>query len=163
MLRFAPLGAVTFLVTACQPGGPGLTEQHRAAIQDSVRQTLEDYTATVNAHNFDAATEYFADDPGFRWAEDGRIAYPSYDSVITTFNTLKNVITEISITWNDVVVTPLGPGTAAMTAMFHEAFTDTAGTTTEYGGAVMIALRHEADGWRFVAGHASSEPRPTPE
>lgn len=161
MSRVSFLVSSCLLLAACQLSGGRLTQAHRTALQDSVRQTLEAYTAQVNALEWDAAIGYFADDPGFRWAEDGRITYPTYDSVVTTFNALRSVITAIQLHWRTVDVVALGPGAAAVTATFHEAFTDTAGTKTEFSGAVMIALRHQRDGWKFVSGHASSvQPRP---
>lgn len=162
MLRPVNALAAAALLSACQPGGAGLSEVHAAAIRDSIRQVLVEYAETVNRHDIDGALRYFANRPGFHFAEDGRLAYPTYDSLVTAFNIIDSIIPSIEVTWGDIRVTPLGPGTALASAAFHETFQDTAGTVTELNGIATLALRHGPQGWQFVAGHSSTERSPTP-
>lgn len=152
----AVLLCIALALAGCQPRDVALTPAHSRAMVDSVRGMLQDYTALVNARQWDSVAGYFANDPGFRWVEDGRVTYPSYDSVVTTFGAIGAMIRSIELGWSDVAVTPIAPGAAALTATFQETLTDTAGVRVDLRGIVTIALRHERGGWRFVVGHASS-------
>lgn len=155
MSRLVVLAWLCVAAVACGRRGTELSPTHAAAIADSVRQVLDAYTASVNRLDFEAALAYFADSPEFHWAETGRFAYPTYDSLAATFQALQPVITELALAWDDVRVMPLAPGAAVLTAEFRETFADTSGARTSLAGIVTIALRHEDEGWRFVAGHGS--------
>ena len=58
--------SLAFLVTACQPATTELTEEQEAAIEEEVRQTLDDMGDAGSALDFDRLRSFLADD--IRWA-----------------------------------------------------------------------------------------------
>ena len=58
--------SLAFLVTACQPARTELTEEQKAAIEEEVRQTVDDMGDAYSALDFDRFRSFLADD--LRWA-----------------------------------------------------------------------------------------------
>lgn len=142
---------------ACGPSGPpGLTAEHAEAVADSVNDALAAYVQRVNSWDWDGAAAFYADDPRFRWIEDGRTAYTSPDDIRTAYQALQGSFESAELTLRDTRVVPLAPGLANVSTSFAQALTDTAGGRFEFEGALTITLVHTPDGWRFLSGHTSS-------
>ena len=144
------------VVIACQPSSSQLTESHRIAIEDSVRQFLTEYSDKVNGGDLLDIIPYYANEPGFHWLENGTVSYPSYDSVVTVLEMLAPTVAEIRVKFEEPRVVALAPGVALLTTSFQEFFADTSGTEFEFGGALSIVTVHRDDGWKFLSGHASA-------
>lgn len=155
MARFVTSTLLACLVLAgC--GGGRFTPLHRQAMADSVRQFLNEYVEAVNRVDFAAIRTFYADAPGFHWADRGRLAYPSYQSLVSTFDSLTGVVTSIRLTVDVPRVVPLRPGLAMLTATYRQSLADTGRQQFRSAGAFSGVVEHRDDGWKFIAGHAST-------
>ncbi|MEO5799181.1 MAG: nuclear transport factor 2 family protein [Gemmatimonadales bacterium] len=154
------------VITACRatpvaPPSAVLTPAHSAAITDSVNATLEQFRAAFAARDIDATMRFYADDPRFRWVEDGELRYASKAEVATALRTFVPSLKAIELSYYDPVVTPLAPGVAVVATRFAQKITDSSGVMRGFAGAMSMTLIHGDSGWRFLVGHTSSlVPRP---
>lgn len=148
--------------SGCAALAPAFTESDRAAVADSVRAFAAAYLADVNGGGFDRVLTHFADEPGFLFLENGRIAYDSHAAVAQAFDGMSGVVAEIRMTVDDSRVVVLAPGTAIVSALYNQVFVDTEGNEFEIDGAFTLVAVHRSDGWKWLTGH-TSQPVPRPE
>jgi uncharacterized protein (TIGR02246 family) len=150
-----------YLVGAVGCGAPAssqLTAEHGIAIEDSVRQFLQEYAAQANSGDLAGVLDFYASDPAFHWVENGAITYESHKAVTTAFESLAPRVEELRLEFDELRVVALGPGVAALTAAYRQMFSDTAGAVFDVAGVVTFIAVHREVGWKFIAGH-TSQPR----
>lgn len=123
---------------------------------DSVTSMLTAWRQAVSARNADLVAEFYADDPGFRWIEDGTVRYTSRQQVAEAYRSLAPSLRSLEFTLDNPQVTPLAPGVALVTTLFTQKVTDSLGAVTGFAGALTLTVVHADTGWRFLAGHTSS-------
>jgi ketosteroid isomerase-like protein len=159
--------ACAALLAGCRPQEPApttFTAVHAAAISDSVTAVLEQFREAFSARDFDRVLQFYADDPRFRWIEDGEVRYTSKAQLATVLAALGTSLRSVELSFFDPVVTPLGPGIAAVTTRFAQKITDSSGATQGFAGAMLMNLIHADSGWRFLVGQTSLViPRPGAE
>lgn len=131
-------------------------EARRAAITDSVRTTLDGFVAAMEAGDWERLAEFYADDPRFRWLEDGRVTYDSKEAIVTSLGDVGGSFTHGTLEYSDVEITPLAPGLAAFTAGFDQRLVGSDGGSFSFSGVMGATLIHEPDGWKFLNGHTST-------
>lgn len=160
--RWGPAGAALLVATAassgCAAGGgdASFDEARRAAIVDSVRTTLDEFVDAVEAGDWTGLASFYADDPRFRWLEDGRVAYDSHAAVVESLAGVGASFSHGTLEYSDVRITPLAPGLAALTAGFRQTLVGSDGGGFSFSGVLGATLVHTADGWRFLSGHTST-------
>ena len=163
MLRLRRLFALA-LLAACAPAGtPTLTDAHRTAIADSVRELAAGLAAQVSAHGYRGFPPAMDSAPGYVWAYNGFIAFASFDSmVVWTWSEPESKTREV-FAWDSVRIQVLAPGVAGLAATFSETRPDSAGTLkTEQGVFTAVAV-HRASGWKLTTAHTSMlQPPPPP-
>jgi ketosteroid isomerase-like protein len=152
------LAGLLGLAVACSAPPPPFSDAHAAAIQDSVRSMLAEFRAHSAAGQWDSMARMYADDPRFRWFEDGVIRYRSAAEVRQALAGLLAGM-RIETTYDSMEIVAVAPGIATASTLFETRFTDSTGGGFGFGGAITMTLVHEADGWRFLGGHSSS-PKP---
>jgi uncharacterized protein (TIGR02246 family) len=150
-MRRPALAALSLaLLASCQPAGTRLTDAQRAAVADTVRQLTErvlDLTGDA-----DAWMDLFATGPEFKYVQNGVIL--SRDDLAEEMETFLGVCAEQSWAWDDMHVVVLGPEAAVVTAIYHGAFTDTAGQRFIFDRAVVTYVYSYRDGaWKIVQAH----------
>lgn len=159
---------VALVLVGCGPRSTGvavLTPEHAVSIGDSVTTTLEAFRAAFAARDFRSALRFYADDPRFRWIEDGELRYTSRAAVATALLAFAPAVRALELSYFDPVVTPLGPGVAVVTSRFVQKLTDTTGAVRGLAGTMSVTMIHADSGWRFLVGHTSTvvpQARPVP-
>jgi len=165
--RFSRSLACTALLAGCSPPAPvptAFTAAHAAAISDSVTAVLEQFREAFSARDFDRVLQFYADDPRFRWIEDGEVRYTSKAQLATVLVAFGASLRSLELFFFDPVVTPLAPGIAAVTTRFAQKITDSSGATQGFAGAMSMSVIHADSGWRFLVGQTSLViPRPGAE
>jgi uncharacterized protein (TIGR02246 family) len=123
---------------------------------DSVTSMLTTWREAVSSRNADRLAGFYADDPDFRWIEDGAVRYTARQQVVAAYQALVPSLRAMVFTLDNPQVTPLGPGVALVTTVFTQKITDTLGTVTGFAGVLTLTAVHVDSGWRFLAGHTSS-------
>ncbi len=146
------------LLLGCTRPAPStpMTPDHRAAVVDSVTAMLTAWREAVNSRKADRLAPFYADDPDFRWIEDGSVRYTSPREVIEDYRGLMPTVRAMELTLDNPAVTPLAAGAALVTTVFTQKITDTLGAVTGFAGALTLTVIHADSGWRFLAGHTSS-------
>lgn len=139
----------------CVRPGADLSAAHAAAIGDSARGLLAEFTRLAEAAQWDSLGALYSDRPDFRFLESGEVRYSSAAAIREALSSVP-LGTRIRTEHTEVTVQPLAPGVASVSARFDTQFVDSAGPAFGFSGAISLALRHEPAGWRIVSGHSSA-------
>ena len=139
----------------CVRPAADLTAEHAAAIGDSARVFLAEFSRLSAAARWDSLGALYSDRTDFRFLESGEVRYPSAAAIRDAFASMP-VGTRIRTENTDVAVQPLAPGVAGVSARFATQFLDSTGAGFRFGGAISLTLQHEPAGWRIVSGHSSA-------
>jgi hypothetical protein len=140
---------------ACARPGADMSAEHAAAIGDSARAFLAEFTRLSEDARWDSVAALYSQRADFRFLENGAVRYADAEAIRTALAMLP-VGTRIRTEYSDVIVQPLGPGVAGVAAQFATQFVDSTGVTFGFSGAISMTLQHEPAGWRIVAGHSSA-------
>jgi len=152
---FAALVAVGALVTCPAPSATRMTAQHAAAIRDSVQTTLDAMRRYSAAGQWDSLSGLYANDPDFRWMEQGVVQYRSPTQIREALARVSRT-TRIETSYFDTRILALAPGVAAVTTTFHTEFVNEGRPAVEFGGVLDVVFVHREGGWRILLGHSSS-------
>jgi len=156
------LAALAILcVTECARSPVPLTPAHAAAIGDSVRGALDELRRHSAAGQWDSMLLYYADDPGFRWVEEGVVIVRSVGPIRAKLTGMPPGM-RIETTYRDMDVAALAPGAASVVTGFETAMVDSAGKRFTFGGTLTMALVHRAGRWQILTGHSSTPGRGAP-
>jgi hypothetical protein len=152
---FALLG-----VAACNTTPPAftLTAAHAAAIRDSAQTTLDAFRRYSAAGHWDSLAGLYADDPDFRWLDQGMIQYRTTAQIRQALRRVSPDTRSESSSF-DTKILALAPGVAAVSTIFHTRFFIAGKPGGETGGVLDMVLVHRADGWKILQGHSSSRTR----
>lgn len=142
------------------PDTPTLSAAGEAAIRDSVKAVLNDFTSKLSKKDFVGAGNLYSDDSSFSWIENGALGFQSAKAVRASLKTLSN-IPEIKLSYYETQISVLAPKVATVRTEFSQTFNDKPGRGTTYGGFLTMTIVREKDGWKILNGHTSSrKPRP---
>lgn len=159
-----PLRVLLLLSLAACGGGhtARLSDQHRAALADSVRQMAAGLASRLSARGYSAFPGVMDSAPGYVWAYNGFLPFTSFDSMAAWARAEPTPSGSWVFAWDSVMVEPLAPGIATFTAGYTETGADSAGRPTSEQGVITGVVVHRADGWKFVNAHTSTLPPPPP-
>lgn len=141
---------------ASGPGAdPGLTPAHAAAIRDSVTTALSAFRGQSAAGQWDSALTFYAEDPGFRWVEEGRVVADSVDDIRRELQRLPPGL-RIATEFTGLEIAPLTPGAASVVTGFSTRFLDSTGVKFGFSGMMTLAMVHRGARWQFLTGHSST-------
>lgn len=133
------------------------------ATEDAVRR---DVTALVQrwsdageAGDWAAVADTYADAPGFVWIEQGEARYTDRAAIVAGLEQVKTIDARIVNDVSNIVVTPLGPDTAAFRTDYALTLTSTAFSFRSSGVLSGVAVRRDGV-WRFLQGAFSDKPPP---
>ena len=122
---------------------------------------LEEFRVAFAARDFDRVLQFYAEDPRFRWIEDGEVRYTSKAQLAKVLVGFGASVRSLELSFFDPVITPLAPGVAAVTTRFAQKLTDSSGAMQGFSGAMSMSVVHADSGWRFLVGQTSLlVPRP---
>jgi hypothetical protein len=109
-----PLALVTLLLVQCTPT-PDVDPwpAHARAIADSISLTLAAYQERFSAADRDSLQRFYADDPDWKWAANGRFGIPSSLMIRSRLDRLAAYL-RWHIAYMDPSIRPLAPGLAVV-------------------------------------------------
>lgn len=163
-LRYPISAALALSVAgACAAPAPPpagqLTEAWASAIRDSASTMLQALRRYSEAAQWDSVAALYSESPGFRFAENGTLRYPSSAAIRQALGSVP-IGTRIQTQYRNTEIAALAPGLADVVTLFQTSFVDSGGTRFSFEGAVTLLLAHESTGWRIIRGHSSSPPPP---
>lgn len=153
---FVPGGFLLLSALAgCTAPGGALTPAHAAAIQDSVQGVLEVYRARTDSSDWEGLLAFYADNPEFRWVENGAVYARSKADVRRALTALPPSM-RVRTTYSGTEILPLAPGLATVITSFRTEMADSTGAGFSFGGAITMTMQHQGPTWRILLGHTSS-------
>lgn len=152
----APFALVGLLLVQCTPASEvDPWPAHAEAMVDSISATLAAYQERFGATDRDSLQRFYADDPEWKWAANGRFGIPSSDMIRARLDRLA-VYPHWHIAYVNTNIRPLAPGLAVVSTEYRMSFEAGDGKRSVYDGALTMFWKHRAEGWKVVGGHSSS-------
>jgi len=146
---------------ACRSTGPTeLTDARRAAIADSVRRAFGDFTAALGRGDVGHAIQFYSDDPGFRWVEDGTVRYTTRADIANGLEQLRTYAT-LSFRFDEPSIDVVASNVAILTTITETTLSDTSGKSLSFAAALTVTMVRDSSGWRARSGHSSTVRPPT--
>lgn len=149
------LGLGWMLAHGCSPAPAAFSDEHAAAIRDSVQAAMTQFQGYSARAQWDSLAGLYSQADSFRFLESGTIRYDSRAAIREALGSLPPG-TSVTTNYRDLRIDPIGPGVAMVTGLFETTFADSAGQGFGFGGGLSLLWMHEADGWRIRSGHSSS-------
>lgn len=155
-MKYKALLSLGVLAIAALPGcGKAPLAKDQAGIEAGVTQLIENWSQAGVEGRWGDLKALYADEPGFVWIEQGRVAYPDHAAVVAGVDQAAGMGAAIESKVFDISVAPLSPDAAA----FHARSTLSL-KTEEFGfefDGVFSGVAVKRDGaWRFLHGHLSA-------
>ena len=164
MRRFAPFFAAGLLliVAGCtNPFAPTSSSGSSAPAEaPEVKQAIEQFVTKYNAHDASGVGEYFADDPNFRWIEDGRIVYESRTAAVTGITNFFGGFGESHLDVYDVKISMLTSDAAVALFRFNQVVAANGQASMKFEGTMSLAMSDRDGGWKILVAHKSSSGAP---
>jgi uncharacterized protein (TIGR02246 family) len=160
VLAAIALVSPTLLLPACAPQAeepaPAATEPTPgdSDIRAAVAATMQEYTEAIGRGDYEAALQFYADDPRFHWVEDGVLTYASRDDVARAFDGLAS-LGQVTVEYTPPRVEIVSPDTALLYTT-HATTVGSGERAFRFTGAITITLIRQGDRWVFLAGHSST-------
>lgn len=152
--------ALLATLAACRSGAPTeMTDTRRLAIADSVRRAFGDFTAALGSGNVDRAIQFYSDDPGFRWVEDGTVRYTSRRDIAQALEQVRGYAS-LTFRFDEPSIDVLAPNVAILTTATETTLSDTTGKALSFTAALTVTMVRDSAGWRARSGHSSSSRPP---
>ena len=153
MIRHLLLPAAVLCASACAEA-----QEDPAAERQAVTELVQRWSDAGEAQDWDTVADTYADVDGFVWIEQGTVRYDSHDAIVAGLNQARDMSATIRNDVSDILVTPLGPDTAAFrTHYLLDVSAEGFGYTSE-GMLAGVAIRQEDGRWRFLQGVFSAQP-----
>lgn len=155
-MRLAHTVLIVCLTTACGSGSStDFSQTHRAAVADSVRQVMTELASAVSKNGFTAWIPYLERSERFVWTSDGKIEFPTADSLARFIEPFAATLKHTELSFGDVRVSVLAPGLAQAAATYRELFVGQKADTTRIAGVFVGVWARSNGGWKLVSGHTS--------
>lgn len=152
MKRTALLTFVMPIVAGC---GLFAAEQSVSeAAEAEVLALLAAYSGAVEEGRWEDVVGLYSDQPGFEWAEDGRIAYRSREELRSGFEEVASQFSGAETEFTDVVVDLLAP--AHVRATVNQRFLRADGSGFDFTVMFTAVVVERAGAWKFLKGHTST-------
>lgn len=132
-----------------------MTTTEKAAIEDSIRVTLDNYYADIKKTGLTAEFKYLDHSPDFFWVPPGYSSAISYDSVATVLNQNAPLFRSVDNAWDSLRIIPLTTELATYTGRLRSTMVDASGKTSHIALVETGLLVKRKDGWKLLSGQTS--------
>lgn len=152
----AAASSFAFLVSACTPSG--LSPQDKTVVISETTAFLDNWIETADKGEFEQLKPMYADQAGFRWIENGRVAYASAADAAAGLDMAATGGYTADMDISNREISPLAKDAAAVSADYKLTFQFGPDTRIETAGVFTAVLVKDADEWKFLQGHLSAPP-----
>ena len=144
-------------VLACLTASMAIAQAEPAgAVQDEVMEVFNRLRAAISARDWNAALEFYADDPRFRWIEPGRTTYTSKAEVSAALKSAYEQISSTRFEPQEMEVTALSDELALLVVEYDQEFRFAGGGAMQMTGVMSIVLTKQDGAWRILHGHTTT-------
>lgn len=142
------------LIGGCERSAP----RDDAAARAGVEALVKEWAAAGQEGRWSDLAALYADDPGFVWIEQGRVAYADHAAVVAGVEAAQAMKAEIRSAVSNVAVTPLAPDVAAYRANATLSVSSASFSFAVDGVLSGVAVKRDG-AWKLLQGHLSA-PQP---
>jgi hypothetical protein len=147
---------LSLALAACAADAPP-AEYDAQAVRGDVTALIQRWSDTGEARDWEGLADTYADAEGFAWIERGALAYSDHASILAGLEGARASEASIVNDVSDIVVTPLGPDTAAYRANYRLSVRSVSFNYDSAGVLSGVAIR-QGDAWRLLQGALSEQP-----
>jgi hypothetical protein len=125
-------------------------------VSPEVKTTIEQFLAKFNEHDAAGAGEFFSDDQGFYWIEDGRVVYETKTAAITGLTNFIAGFGESRLEAYDVKVTMLDDEAAVASFKFTQTIAANGQASIRVDGMMTMGLTQKDGSWKIAGAHKSA-------
>jgi D-serine deaminase-like pyridoxal phosphate-dependent protein len=158
MIRvFKPFVALLMLA-ACALPERAPSAAALSAVEAGATGLVEEWARSGSEGRWDDLVALYADQPGFTWVEQGRIAYADHAAISAGVAQARDSGLSVRTTVSDIAATPLSSNAAAVRAKVSIVLGDPSTGGFAFDG-ILTGVAIERDGrWMFLQGHLSGPP-----
>ena len=153
----ALVGLVLMTASCTNPFAPATTETQQETVAPEVKTAIEQYVGKVNAHDAVGAGEFYAEDQGFNWVDNGRVVYENRATAIAGMSNYLAGFPESRFDAYDIRVTMLSEDAAVATFKYTQTIAANGQASLKIEGIMTLGLTKRDDTWKIVMGHKSSD------
>lgn len=151
------IAAILALLIACSnPFAPTATSTDAALVSPEIKPAIEEFLGKLNAHDAAGAGEYFADDPGFQWIENGRVVYEARTAAISGLEAFFAGFGESRIEAYDVKIAMLDDDGAVAAFKFTQTIAANGQASLKLEGTMTLAMTQRSGSWKILIAHKSA-------
>jgi len=155
MLSRICISVLVFTIAACAYSDKELSEQDKASITDTVRQTLNNYYADIKKDGLTAEFRYLDSSSDFFWVPPGFDKPLNYDSVHSILVKSAPFVRSMDNSWEKLSVHPLSRELVNYTGRIRSIFIDTAGNVSNSVLVETGLLIKRNNGWKLLSGQTT--------
>ncbi|MBP6014250.1 MAG: nuclear transport factor 2 family protein [Alphaproteobacteria bacterium] len=157
-LIVAPVIAGLMLLTVgcTNPFAPNPPTAKETTADPEIKAAVEQYVAKYNAHDAEGAGSFYADNPTFRWIEDGRVVYETRTAAVAGLTGFMAGFGESRLEAYDVKISMLNDDAAIASFKFTQVIAANGQASLKLEGVMTMALTNADGDWKILVGHKSS-------
>lgn len=148
--KFLIIGLVLLSISACGP------QVNMGDIELVLADRIEAFRVAVEGGDVERIADFYSQDDRFWWVEDGRAAYPDYQTMKSSLEGLINAVEKTEMDIKSIGLNVIDEQMAVVFFDYEQKLTMKNGYTFEINGASTVHMIKEEDTWRFLYGHSST-------
>jgi uncharacterized protein (TIGR02246 family) len=151
------IAGLALALSACtNPFAPAGSGSAAPAEAPELKEALAQYVAKYNEQDATGVGEFYADDPNFRWIEDGRAVYESRTAAVTGLTSFFAGFAESRLDAYNIKVSMLTDEAAVVSFDFTQIVAANGNASLKFEGTMSFAMSDRDGGWKIVVGHKST-------
>jgi hypothetical protein len=126
-------------------------------IAKEVISRYEGFVALLKSGTTEGVENFYSDDNGFYWVEDGQIQYPNKTALLASMDVLFDQVKSMDMRLIGKRVEVFNNNTAMLYVEYEQDMVLTSGFEFSINGAMTAQMQKEKGVWRFLIGHSSTK------
>jgi len=160
LLLMPVIGGFLLLSACSNPFAPATNGTSSPPAPPEIKAAIDQYVAKINAHDAPGAGEFYEDDPGFHWVENGQIEYETKTAAIAALANFFGGFPESHFEAYEVKISMLSDDAAVATFKFTQTIAANGQSALKLDGTMTLSMTDRDGDWKIVVGHRSASTFP---
>jgi len=156
LLLMSVTGGFLFLSACSNPFAPTTGGTSALPAPPEVKAAIDQYVAKINAHDAAGAGEFYEDDPGFHWIENGQLSYETKLAAVTALTNFFAGFPESHFEAYEVKISMLTDDAAVATFKFTQTIAANGQAALKMEGTMTLSMTDRDGDWKILVGHRSA-------